>query len=181
MERVYSYNPGACTRPGQSSACPATKLRTAHTSDLSLELGDQRDGVLEDGELRERPIERHVQRHHAAELRERLVDVAHPDPGRWPPANIVISTRRGTHATCRISHRASCGNNIPRAETRARCETRIRIGTGSPGEKVSNLGRVTSANGGGGQSVRPCPESVNQTFNLFPSDRMRTKSRSRKT
>ena len=100
MERVYSYNPGACTRPGQSSACPATKLRAAHTSDLSLELGDQRDGVLKDGELRERPIERHVQRHHAAELRERLVDVAHPDPGRWPPANIVISTRRATHATC---------------------------------------------------------------------------------
>ena len=69
------------------------------TSDLALKLGDQCHGVLKNGKLRQRPIQCHVQRHHAAELRKRIVDVAYPYPNRGRIENHEIYT----HAACNIA------------------------------------------------------------------------------
>ena len=60
--------------------------------------------MLENGEFRQRSVERHVQRHYAAELRERVVDVAHSDSCEAWKSEIESShgatDTQVTHAAC---------------------------------------------------------------------------------
>ena len=83
------------------------------------------------------------------------------------------------HAGYRIERHAAITYHVQKRHVlAAKHESELEPGHWGKGEQFG-LGHV--GEWGGGQSVRPCPESVNQTFNLFLSDRMRTKSRSRKT